>query len=214
MAGKSYGSSNEKAILSPIEEMDSARALLQFLRLQQHDFMNHIQVIHGYLQLNKAHKAIEYIEDIIVQKQNLSAIYKLQDPGMSACLLSGLHKAAFHQVELKVILDSDWPLQANSRRIAALCTELLYVVIEAAASFSGKAVTARLFDSTGGQILRLELPYDAEAPQLAEELQHLCELAATVGCVISRHEGANLLQIICEINRSGNKDKMGVAEKS
>jgi len=74
MAGKSYGSSNEKAILSPIEEMDSARALLQFLRLQQHDFMNHIQVIHGYLQLNKAHKAVEYIEDIIVQKQNLSAI--------------------------------------------------------------------------------------------------------------------------------------------
>lgn len=214
MAGNSYESSNEKAILSSIEEMDSAWALLQFLRFQQHDFMNHIQVIHGYLQLNKAHKAMEYIEGIIMQKQNLSAIYKLQDPEMSACLLSGLHKAAFHQVELKVMLDSDWPLQANSRRIAALCTELLHMVIEAAASFSEKGVTARLWDTAGGQILRLELPYDGEAPQLGEELQHLCALATTVGCVISSCTEANRLQIVCEINRSGDKDKMGVAEKS
>lgn len=213
MTRNAYGSRNEKTVLLPIEEMDSARSLIQFLRIQQHDFMNHIQVIHGYLQLNKAHKAIEYIEDIIVQKQNLSALYKLHDPEMVACLLSGLHKAAFHQVDLNIVLDSEWSSQPNSRRIAALCTELLYIFIEAAAS-SGKIMTVRLADTVEGYIFQIDLPYDIKAPQFMEELDQLHELAITVGCAIGYQQTESLFRTVCEVTCNNDKDKMEVAERS
>lgn len=209
-----YGSRKEKAAPSLIEEMDSARALLQFLRFQQHDFMNHIQVIQGYLQLNKAHKAMEYIEDIVKQKQNLSSLYKLHDPEMSACLLSGLHKAAFHQVALHIILDSEWSLQLNRRHVAAVCTELLYIAIEQVSAFLEKTITVRLMDAMKGHIFQINLPCDAETQQLIVELEHLNELAMTVGCAVKYQQAGTVFQIICEITCGSSKDKMQVAERS
>ena len=35
------------------------------IKLQRHDFLNHIQVIQGFLQLGKPDKALNYIENII-----------------------------------------------------------------------------------------------------------------------------------------------------
>lgn len=35
------------------------------IKLQRHDFLNHIQVIQGFLQLGKTEKALDYIESII-----------------------------------------------------------------------------------------------------------------------------------------------------
>jgi hypothetical protein len=41
------------------------REQLEYYRLQRHDFMNHGQVIMGYLQLGKADKALEYMREMI-----------------------------------------------------------------------------------------------------------------------------------------------------
>jgi sensor histidine kinase regulating citrate/malate metabolism len=38
--------------------------LIRLLRLQRHDFVNHIQVVHGMLQLGKTEQAMQYIEDL------------------------------------------------------------------------------------------------------------------------------------------------------
>lgn len=214
MTRNTYASSNEKTFLPPIEELDSARALIQFLRIQQHDFMNHIQVIHGYLQLNKAQKAMDYIEDIIVQKRSLASIYKLQDPEMAACLLSGLHKADFHQVELNIILDSEGASQPNSRRIAALCTELLYIAIEVVAALPERSLTVRLMDTVNGHIFRIELLHHVKVLQFFEELEQLNELATPLGCSVRHYQAERIFHIVCEIACCRDKDKMEVAERS
>lgn len=39
--------------------------LVMALRKQKHDFMNHIQVIHAYLQLGKVEKALGYLEKMV-----------------------------------------------------------------------------------------------------------------------------------------------------
>lgn len=41
------------------------REQLEYYRLQRHDFLNHAQVIMGYLQLGKADKALEYMHEMI-----------------------------------------------------------------------------------------------------------------------------------------------------
>lgn len=38
--------------------------VIRLLRLQRHDFINHIQVVHGMLQLGKIDRAKAYIEEI------------------------------------------------------------------------------------------------------------------------------------------------------
>ena len=51
--------------LPTLEENTTAcTELIRLLRLQRHDFINHFQVIHGFLQLGKTQKALEYIEDL------------------------------------------------------------------------------------------------------------------------------------------------------
>ena len=37
--------------------------LIRLLRLQRHDFINHLQVIHALVQLGRSEKAIQYIEE-------------------------------------------------------------------------------------------------------------------------------------------------------
>ena len=38
--------------------------LIRILRLQRHEFINHIQVVHALLQLGKTEKAKQYLEDL------------------------------------------------------------------------------------------------------------------------------------------------------
>lgn len=38
--------------------------ILLLLRVQRHDFINHLQVIHTMIQLGKNSKALDYIEDL------------------------------------------------------------------------------------------------------------------------------------------------------
>lgn len=46
------------------EDNQVCEELLRLLRIQRHDFINHIQVIHAMLQLGRTEKAMKYIEDL------------------------------------------------------------------------------------------------------------------------------------------------------
>lgn len=46
--------------------------ITRLLRVQRHDFINHIQVIHALLQLGKTEKALRYLEDISKNPEMLS----------------------------------------------------------------------------------------------------------------------------------------------
>lgn len=50
------------------------------MRLERHDFMNYIQVVLGYIQINRPKNAIEYISKINARMSNLSKIYNLECP--------------------------------------------------------------------------------------------------------------------------------------
>ena len=45
-------------------EQEVCTQLMQLLRLQRHDFINHLQVIHALLQLGRLEKALQYIEEL------------------------------------------------------------------------------------------------------------------------------------------------------
>lgn len=47
-----------------MENIETCSELTRLLRVQRHDFINHLQVIHAYLQLSKQDRAMQYIEDL------------------------------------------------------------------------------------------------------------------------------------------------------
>lgn len=51
--------------------------IIGYLREQRHDFMNHIQVIWGYLQINKSEQAVSYIKEVNRKNESLGRVLKL-----------------------------------------------------------------------------------------------------------------------------------------
>ncbi|MDU4961920.1 MAG: Spo0B domain-containing protein [Sporomusaceae bacterium] len=46
-------------------EQAGREEMLRLLRLQRHDFINHIQVVQALVQLGKIDKALRYIDDMV-----------------------------------------------------------------------------------------------------------------------------------------------------
>lgn len=44
-------------------EEEKCSQLIRLLRLQRHDFINHLQVIHALVQMGRGEKALQYIEE-------------------------------------------------------------------------------------------------------------------------------------------------------
>ena len=61
--------------------------MLQWYRLQRHDFLNHWQVIMGNLQLNHPEKALVYMREMLAGPQEEQKISQISQPGLAAVLL-------------------------------------------------------------------------------------------------------------------------------
>lgn len=59
--------------------MEEIEKFIYEFRKQRHDFMNYVQIICGYLELDKKEEAKRYINKIIGENKNISKIYSLGD---------------------------------------------------------------------------------------------------------------------------------------
>lgn len=74
--------------------------LLGVFRAQRHDFLNHLQVISGFVQLQKAEEARAYIRQVAQELERQGAILHLGVPEASFVLLCALKEAALSGVDL------------------------------------------------------------------------------------------------------------------
>ncbi len=81
--------------------------LLEVIQVQRHDFLNHIQVISGFLQLNKVDHAREYIGQIGLEMTQMSKTSLVKIPEVTAALLIGLKDAAGYQIAASLTVDSN-----------------------------------------------------------------------------------------------------------
>lgn len=76
------------------------KGLLEVIQVQRHDFLNHLQVISGLLQLNKGERVRDYIHQVCGDYERLSKITRLKSPEVKAVLLIANNEAAKKQVEI------------------------------------------------------------------------------------------------------------------
>lgn len=52
---------------------------VNLLKIQRHDFVNHLQVIHALLQLGRTEKALTYIEELAKDSRLISDTLKIHE---------------------------------------------------------------------------------------------------------------------------------------
>lgn len=86
--------------------MDSFDIFVSELRKERHDYMNDIQIIYGYLQLNKKDQALKYIEKMSMNNKIISKLYALGDQHfgfvMEKLLKSFKEKDITYEVDIEI----------------------------------------------------------------------------------------------------------------
>jgi len=71
-------------------------------RIQRHDFLNNVQVIRGYLQLNRPEKALAYIDEAIDALGPQQEIYKVGQKELLAVLMGWFFGLRLKGVEMHI----------------------------------------------------------------------------------------------------------------
>ena len=100
------------------EAMDQLDELNIQLRMQRHDFLNHLQVVYSLVDMKENDEAVRYIETVYGQMRRLSAGMKTDKPAVNALLQAKLAQAEDKGVRLQLEVTSpltelpvnDWEL--------------------------------------------------------------------------------------------------------
>jgi len=81
--------------------------LVKVIQIQRHDFLNHLQVVSGLIQLGKTDRVREYINDICLNMQLISTINRIRIPEIVAALMIGHNLAFEQQVDVNYMLEDE-----------------------------------------------------------------------------------------------------------
>lgn len=73
---------------------------INIIRKQRHDFMNDIQIIYGYLQLEDYHEARKYVEKLSEINNKISEFYSLGDTNMAFCIENMVKNLYYKDIEV------------------------------------------------------------------------------------------------------------------
>lgn len=77
---------------------------IEILSIKRHDLLNHIQVISGYLQLNKIDRAKQYLVDMVEELTRECQLFSGQSGQVALALLYLQHRALLYGVRISVKL--------------------------------------------------------------------------------------------------------------
>jgi hypothetical protein len=152
-------------------KLEENKRLIQTLRSQKHDFLNHLQTIYGMVQLNKQDKVKEYIKSL---NNDLSEI-KFTSDGLSNSILDSIlipkkleaikQGVSFTYKVERGVEDVDFPLD----KLFRIVSNLVDNAIDAMEGFNGKK-EIRLIGKNNGDNYHLSV-YNI-GPIIEEEIQH------------------------------------------
>ncbi len=99
-AGK-YKNVNMVESIHDLEELNTT------LRAQRHDYLNHIQVVYGLLELNEYEEAKKYLNPVFKDIMKVSKALKTAQPAVNALLQSKMQAAQQNNIDLYLEVRSD-----------------------------------------------------------------------------------------------------------
>lgn len=92
------------------------------LRAQRHDFMNHLQVVHGLIDMEEFEEAKLYIEKVFQDIQKVNSFLKTSNPAVNALLQAKIFTA--EKYDIKIVLNIQSALKDISMPSWELCRVL------------------------------------------------------------------------------------------
>ena len=86
-----------------MESYDKTSELNNTLREQRHDFLNHIQIIHGLIEMDNHKEASEYMEDVYSEIQSVNKIMKTRSPAVNALLQVKENSCVRKDIEFRIM---------------------------------------------------------------------------------------------------------------
>jgi|OM-RGC.v1.017043549 sensor histidine kinase regulating citrate/malate metabolism len=156
--------------------------LLKVIQAQRHDFLNHLQVISGLVQLGKIDRVNEYIGEVCMNMGLMSLVNRIKIPEISAALMIGHNLAFEQQVQVEYRLEDelgDTVLPAEM--LADMLIHMQKIIFDlAAAAAEVSTVTLIMERLKNNYICRLQLKIPDEIPaateQIFEELQQIAKV--------------------------------------
>ena len=106
--------------------------MMQVIKAQRHDFINHLQVVYGLLQIGENNQALEYITDLYQDIQVSGEILRLAIPELIALLMVKMGVATARGISLSIAVESDLKeLAIKPLDIAAIVGNLINNALEA-----------------------------------------------------------------------------------
>ncbi|HBT47152.1 MAG TPA: hypothetical protein DEA73_04605 [Peptococcaceae bacterium] len=119
-------------------------AFLRLLRAQKHDFLNHLQVISGFLQLGKPERALAYTKEVVARLGRNGRLMRLRQAELALLSQFKLEEAAQRQIRVEVEMDTEMEDLALGGEQAAGLMELAWELILAAVEAEEREGTVRL----------------------------------------------------------------------
>lgn len=85
----------------------SVEKLLRVIQDQRHCYLNHLQVLSGFLQLDKIEKAREYINRVSAELALLAGAARIKLPEVSAALIIAVNEAGGYQVDTELSVETE-----------------------------------------------------------------------------------------------------------
>lgn len=173
-------------------------SMLEIISVQRHDFLNHLQVISGLLQLNKADRVKDYIRHVSLEVERLSKVVHLKVPQAAAAFLLGHHQAEKHQVEVYYNIQTDLgdcavPGEQLGRVLFEALKQSLWCM--ASPEINRRRVDINLLESERKYTCRILFPEppntaaDSAQAALAEAEKQLAPFGGRVGLAVSGNGG-------------------------
>ncbi len=119
--------------------------LMQVIKAQRHDFINHLQVVYGLLQIGENDQAEEYIGELYQDIHVSGEILRLAIPELTALLMVKMGVATAKGISLDMRIESDLKgLEVRPLDIAAIVGNLLNNALEAVEDFNPPLRTVSL----------------------------------------------------------------------
>ncbi len=138
------------------DALDTTEDLNDTLRGQRHDFLNHIQIIHGLLEMEEYSEAADYMKEIYSEIQAVTKILKTSSPAINALLQVKNNSCDLRGLDFEIVSTTRLENPAmESWDICAILGNLIDNAIKAVENKNGGIISVSLSEDINGYVFRV-----------------------------------------------------------
>lgn len=165
-----------------MKQSEEFQLAIEQIRMQRHDFMNYLQVIYGYLQIEKPEEAINYIKNINQKMVIFSQLFNLENPIFALLMqdvITNSYKLGFSvefESELEYISLDFSEKNIDNMKAAFEKIKSVFFDLYSCDCSEGKSIYISLYESSGELCMTLSSYIDFENDMEKDDFIELADV--------------------------------------